>query len=227
MKVNGKDDIPYIMENKSSKPPIMFLFVFVSNENFLTRQYSILPDCVCFSLLCASLTCSQHPSIATHLPQNLIASQHRSMLNLPSQLRLLISWQGEWLGFTGSNAKPGTSSYKSHHHARRTRSHATVMPDSTTQTTNLCFDWLLLDLYLNMLFATIVVVLPRPIHYSQKNALKSCQVIKHFSTSKFSSQLRLLISWQGEWLGFTGSNAKPGTSSYKSHHHARTIMRIR
>ena len=59
----------------------MFLFVFVSNEIFLTRQHSILPDCVCFSLLCASLTCSQHPSIATHLPQNLIAhsitaSQH-------------------------------------------------------------------------------------------------------------------------------------------------------
>ena len=48
--------------------------------------------------------------------------------------------------------------------------------------------------YLNMLFAIIVVVLPRPIHYSQKNALKSCQVVKHFSTSKFSSQLRLLIS---------------------------------
>ena len=48
--------------------------------------------------------------------------------------------------------------------------------------------------YLNMLFAIIVVVLPRPIHYSRKNALKSCQVVKHFSTSKFSSQLRLLIS---------------------------------
>ena len=95
MKVNGKDDIPYIMENKSSKPPIMFLFVFVSNENFLTRQYSILPDCVCFSLLCASLTCSQHPSIATHLPQNLIASQHRSHAQLTlsaSPFNIMARW---------------------------------------------------------------------------------------------------------------------------------------